>query len=39
MKMLTVNADDHPLMERFHKSNDEKRLQPVESSGHLIQRE
>jgi len=25
MKTLTVNADDHPLMKRFHKPNDEKR--------------
>jgi putative SOS response-associated peptidase YedK len=24
--MLTVNADDHPLMRRFHKPNDEKRM-------------
>ena len=23
--MLTVNADDHPLMRRFHKPKDEKR--------------
>ncbi len=24
--MLTINADDHPLMQRFHKPNDEKRM-------------
>ena len=24
--MLTVNADDHPLMRRFHKPGDEKRM-------------
>ena len=24
--MLTVNADEHPLMKRFHKPNDEKRM-------------
>lgn len=24
--MLTVNADDHPLMKRFHKPGDEKRM-------------
>jgi len=24
--MLTVNADGHPLMQRFHKPNDEKRM-------------
>ncbi|HJV73869.1 MAG TPA: SOS response-associated peptidase family protein [Noviherbaspirillum sp.] len=24
--MLTVNADDHPLMRRFHKPDDEKRM-------------
>lgn len=24
--MLTVNADDHPLMRQFHKSGDEKRM-------------
>ena len=23
--MLTVNADEHPLMQRFHKPEDEKR--------------
>jgi putative SOS response-associated peptidase YedK len=23
--MLTINADDHPLMKRFHKPGDEKR--------------
>ena len=23
--MLTVNADDHPVMKHFHKPNDEKR--------------
>lgn len=23
--MLTVNADEHPLMQRFHKPGDEKR--------------
>ena len=26
MSMLTVNADDHPLMNRFHASNDDKRM-------------
>ena len=26
MAMLTVNADDHPLMKRFHKPGDEKRM-------------
>jgi len=25
MSMLTINADDHPLMRRFHKPGDEKR--------------
>ena len=24
--MLTINADEHPLMQRFHKSGDEKRM-------------
>lgn len=24
--MLTVNADDHPLMRQFHKPDDEKRM-------------
>lgn len=24
--MLTVNADDHPLMKRFHRPEDEKRM-------------
>lgn len=24
--MLTINADDHPLMQRFHKPQDEKRM-------------
>jgi putative SOS response-associated peptidase YedK len=24
--MLTVNADGHPLTQRFHKPNDEKRM-------------
>lgn len=24
--MLTINADDHPLMRQFHKPNDEKRM-------------
>lgn len=24
--MLTVNADDHPLMRQFHKPGDEKRM-------------
>jgi putative SOS response-associated peptidase YedK len=24
--MLTVNADDHPFMRRFHAPNDEKRM-------------
>ena len=24
--MLTINADDHPLMQRFHKPDDEKRM-------------
>jgi hypothetical protein len=23
--MLTVNADEHPVMKQFHKANDEKR--------------
>ena len=26
MAMLTVNADDHPFMNRFHKPNEEKRM-------------
>lgn len=26
MSMLTVNADDHPFMRRFHKPEDEKRM-------------
>ena len=26
MSMLTVNADDHPLMNRFHSPADEKRM-------------
>lgn len=25
LSMLTVNADEHPLMRRFHKPGDEKR--------------
>jgi putative SOS response-associated peptidase YedK len=24
--MLTINADDHPLMKQFHKPQDEKRM-------------
>lgn len=24
--MLTINADGHPLMQRFHKPDDEKRM-------------
>lgn len=24
--MLTINADEHPLMQRFHKPDDEKRM-------------
>jgi hypothetical protein len=24
--MLTVNADHHPVMQRFHKASDEKRM-------------
>lgn len=24
--MLTINADDHPLMRNYHKPNDEKRM-------------
>jgi putative SOS response-associated peptidase YedK len=26
MSMLTVNADDHPLMRHFHRPEDEKRM-------------
>lgn len=26
MSMLTVNADDHPLMRNFHRPQDEKRM-------------
>ena len=26
MSMLTVNADDHPLMRNFHRPDDEKRM-------------
>jgi putative SOS response-associated peptidase YedK len=26
MSMLTVNADDHPLMRNFHRPEDEKRM-------------
>jgi len=26
MSMLTVNADEHPLMRNFHKPEDEKRM-------------
>lgn len=26
MSMLTVNADDHPLMKNFHRPEDEKRM-------------
>jgi putative SOS response-associated peptidase YedK len=26
MSMLTINADGHPLMQRFHKPHDEKRM-------------
>lgn len=32
MAMLTVNADDHPLMNRFHEPNKEKRMVVVLSS-------
>mgnify|MGYP000745170249 CR=1 FL=1 len=32
--MLTVNADEHPVMYQFHKSGDEKRT-PVIVSPHL----
>jgi hypothetical protein len=24
--MLTINADDHPFMRQYHKSEDEKRM-------------
>lgn len=30
--MLTVNADDHPVMKRFHKPEDEKRMVVILSS-------
>ena len=26
LAMLTMNADGHPVMQRFHKANDEKRM-------------
>jgi putative SOS response-associated peptidase YedK len=26
MSMLTINADGHPLMQRFHRPTDEKRM-------------
>ena len=26
VSMLTINADDHPLMRRFHEPGDEKRM-------------
>ena len=34
--MLTVNADDHPVMRRFHKADDEKRT-PVILDGEQIE--
>ena len=34
--MLTVNADDHPVMRRFHKPCDEKRT-PVILDGEQIE--
>ncbi len=33
MAMLTVNADDHPFMRRFHKPGDEKRMVVVLAQG------
>jgi putative SOS response-associated peptidase YedK len=37
--MLTINADGHPLMDRFHKPGDEKRmlvlLEPQQYQGWL----
>lgn len=37
--MLTINADEHPLMRRFHKSGDEKRsvvVVPLERWQHWL---
>jgi hypothetical protein len=40
--MLTINAAEHPLMKRFHKSGDEKRsvviVSPSEYEGWLSSR-
>lgn len=33
--MLTINADTHPLMRRFHKPNDEKRMLLLLSPDHV----
>lgn len=32
--MLTINADDHPLMRRFHKPDDEKRSVAILEPAH-----
>ena len=32
--MLTINADAHPLMNRFHKTTDEKRMVAILPSQH-----
>jgi putative SOS response-associated peptidase YedK len=33
MSMLTVNADDHPLMKNFHRAEDEKRMVVILGEG------
>ena len=33
MSMLTVNADEHPLMKNFHRPEDEKRMVVVLDEG------
>jgi putative SOS response-associated peptidase YedK len=34
--MLTINADDHPLMQRFHRADNEKRMVVVLPESHYL---
>jgi len=34
--MLTVNADEHPIMRQFHKAEDEKRTPVIIQPEHYI---
>lgn len=35
MSMLTVNADDHPLMNQYHRPDDEKRMVVILPNGSI----